>query len=613
MTVLHVAVHAVIKTADIILWEVFMKLKKITALILSSVIAVSCFGCSSAKKAVKQDNSKLFDEICDEIFTDSLSSSVLGTHYKIIDPSKYGIEFDEDAYVFGETSADSFKEAEKINAAYLDRIKDINRNSLSEEQKITYDVLKWELETETAYAGRCYLQNLLGPTGGIVANLATNYIEYTFYGEDDIDDYFKIIEATPDGISSLCDFVYDVSDKGYMLPDWILDKDIEQCDNYLNAEKNPIEESFVSRIDKLNLDENKKNEYIEKNKKMVAENITPCYSMLKETIRNVKGTGKTEGGLVNYGDEGKRYYEALLRENTSSDMSVMETAKYIDKKLAAYIGDLQMVYFLDSKAVEALDTYEPDFKTPEEVLEFIISHMEDEFVKPVTTAYNIEYMNPACEIDGVLAYYLIAPIDNVSYNNIKVNKSMVGSDAMSMYTTIAHEGMPGHMYQFTSMYSNNEIPDIRKICNFIGASEGWAEYAATRTFKYLTEKDNLPESSNTVFLINERFSYLLYSRVDIGVNYEGWTIEDVQKYLADYIGDNYETAQEIFYGVIGDPCGLMPYTIGTELMFDMEMEFDDHYGNKEGHKMFNRFIFENGIMPFPVYESLMDKFFEENK
>ena len=143
MTVLHVAVHAVIKTADIILWEVFMKLKKITALILSSVIAVSCFGCSSAKKAVKQDNSKLFDEICDEIFTDSLSSSVLGTHYKIIDPSKYGIEFDEDAYVFGETSADSFKEAEKINAAYLDRIKDINRNSLSEEQKITYDVLKW--------------------------------------------------------------------------------------------------------------------------------------------------------------------------------------------------------------------------------------------------------------------------------------------------------------------------------------------------------------------------------------------------------------------------------------------------------------------------------------
>lgn len=590
-----------------------MKLKKITALFLSSVIAVTCFGCSSVKKAVKRNDSVLFDEICEEIFTNSISSSVLGSHFVIMNPSEYGIEFDEDAYGFGETNIDNFKEVEKENAEYLDRINSINRNFLSEQQKITYDVLKWDLETETAYTGTYYLQNILGPTGGVVANLAVNYIEYAFYSEDDIDDYFRIIEATPDGISSFCDFVYEVSDKGYMLPDCILDKDIEQCDNYLNAERNPIEESFVSKIEKLNLDENKKNEYIEKNKKIVAENITPCYSMLKETIQNVKGTGKTEGGLVNYGNDGKRYYEALLRQKTSSDMSVKETAKYIDKKLAAYIRDLQMIYLLDSKAVETLDTYEPDFETPEEVLEFIISHMEDEFVNPVTTEYNIEYMNPACEIDGVLAYYMCAPIDNVSYNNIKVNKSMVGLDAMSMYTTIAHEGMPGHMYQFTSMYSNNEIPDIRKICDFIGAYEGWAEYAATRTFKYLIEKDNLPESSDTIFLINERFSYLLYSRVDIGVNYEGWTIEDVQEYLADYIGDNYEAAKEMYYGTIGDPCVMMPYTVGTEIMFDMEMEFDDHYGNEEGHKMFNKFIFENGIMPFPVYESLMDKFFEENK
>lgn len=590
-----------------------MKLKKITALFLSSVIAVTCFGCSSVKKAVKRNDSVLFDEICEEIFTNSISSSVLGSHFVIMNPSEYGIEFDEDAYGFGETNIDNFKEAEKENAEYLDRINSINRNFLSEQQKITYDVLKWDLETETAYTGTYYLQNILGPTGGVVANLAVNYIEYAFYSEDDIDDYFRIIEATPDGISSFCDFVYEVSDKGYMLPDCILDKDIEQCDNYLNAERNPIEESFVSKIEKLNLDENKKNEYIEKNKKIVAENITPCYIMLKETIQNVKGTGKTEGGLVNYGNDGKRYYEALLRQKTSSDMSVKETAKYIDKKLAAYIRDLQMIYLLDSKAVEVLDNYEPDFETPEEVLEFIISHMEDEFVNPVTTEYNIEYMNPACEIDGVLAYYMCAPIDNVSYNNIKVNKSMVGLDAMSMYTTIAHEGMPGHMYQFTSMYSNNEIPDIRKICDFIGAYEGWAEYAATRTFKYLIEKDNLPESSDTIFLINERFSYLLYSRVDIGVNYEGWTIEEVQEYLEDYIGDNYEAAKEMYYGTIGDPCSLMPYTVGTEIMFDMEMEFDDRYGNEEGHKMFNKFIFENGIMPFPVYESLMDKFFEENK
>ena len=45
-----------------------------------------------------------------------------------------------------------------------------------------------------------------------------------------------------------------------------------------------------------------------------------------------------------------------------------------------------------------------------------------------------------------------------------------------LFTTLAHEGYPGHLYQ-TTYYANTNPDPLRNLLNFSGYVEGWATYA----------------------------------------------------------------------------------------------------------------------------------------
>ena len=115
--------------------------------------------------------------------------------------------------------------------------------------------------------------------------------------------------------------------------------------------------------------------------------------------------------------------------------------------------------------------YKAGFDTPDDVLKYIIKEMESDFPAPATTNYNIEYQNKACEVEGTLAYYVSSRIDDISINNIKVNGSEVESGSLMMYETLAHEGYPGHLYEFTNFYNNDSICNARKALDFTGATD----------------------------------------------------------------------------------------------------------------------------------------------
>ena len=59
-----------------------------------------------------------------------------------------------------------------------------------------------------------------------------------------------------------------------------------------------------------------------------------------------------------------------------------------------------------------------------------------------------EYLSPA--------FYMIPAIDNTSENVIYINKGHI-TDNLSLFTTFAHEGYPGHLYQnvyYASLHPN---------------------------------------------------------------------------------------------------------------------------------------------------------------
>ena len=77
-------------------------------------------------------------------------------------------------------------------------------------------------------------------------------------------------------------------------------------------------------------------------------------------------------------------------------------------------------------------------------------------------------------------------------------------DDLTLFTTLAHEGYPGHLYQ-TIFYESTDPDPVRSIFNFGGYVEGWATYAEMCSY-YLTP---LPKEQATI--LQKNGSVILHS------------------------------------------------------------------------------------------------------
>ena len=588
--------------------------RKILTVLLSVVMIFGVTGCSgkAVKKEDKVDNNVDFDEFCDELFKDLVGSDAMGCHFAVSDPAKYGIVLEREDKIYGTLSEEDIEVAEKKLDEYIDRLKEFRKTGLSKEQQLTCDTLLWYFEAEDAYDDTLYLQSVIGTSSGILANISSNFVEYIFYDEEDIEDYFCILESLDDFYDEFGAYLYNQVEYGYFPCDKIVEDNIDICDTYFDAEVNPVEESFEAKLEALNLSEEEREDYIKKNEDEVEKYLDTFFEKSRELLKDLKESGKNVGGLAGYGDKGLRLYEAIVRTKTSSDMSVKELIKYIDDRIDGIESDMYGIILKDISVVDIMYEYQPEYDRPEDILNDIIEFMPEDFKAPLTNEFTIKYMSPACEIEGVLAYYVTARIDDISVNNIKINSSEVAEDTYTLYTTLAHEGYPGHLYQYTSFYGNEEVSNVRKALDFIGSTEGWAQYAAGQAIDYLYKIDDLPKNFAELMRLDSEFGYLLMARTDIGVNYEGWDKEKLGKYLDERGLDSDDLIDDLYYSSVADPGSILPYAVGTALMTDMKDKVVEELG-EDSIKDFNAFIIDCGILPFPIYEELLEDWISQNK
>ncbi len=581
------------------------KIKTVAAVFLCLVLIVPLTSCSF-KKATDEEIQDKFDAFCDRLFKESVAGDSFNAHFCISDPEKYGITFDEEDYILGEVSVDSAD-----YDSMRDELKELrmySRDSLTEEQKLAYDSLEFYMETQLAYEGSELIYNYFGPSSGLVSNLSTNFIEFVFYDKDDVDQYLLYLKDVDRYVDDMLEIVRKQSEEGYFMSDYLAGQVIEQCDTLLNAETEALIVTFEDKINNLDLTDDEKNRYIDLNGQYVSEYYLPAYENIKNTMEELKGTGTNDGGLCNYGDAGVKLYEAIVRDKTSSEMTPEEVIELLDDEMSELLKELTAIAMVDYEAYEEALSYRAGFDTPEEVLEYVLDNMKEDFPEPLTTDYNIEYQNKACEIEGTLAYYVTSRLDDISVNNIKVNGSAVESGSTLMYTTLAHEGYPGHLYQFTNFYGNDKVHNVRKILDFIGATEGWAQYSSTCVLDYLDISDNAKELLN----LDSMIGYIMSSRIDLGVNYEGWDIDDTYDYISVYfdIDNDYDSgdnmAMSMYSAVVGDPGIYLPYTVGHILMNDMREKAEEELGDDFDVKEYNQWLNDVGITSFNVYDEQLD-------
>lgn len=527
-------------------------------------------------------------------FQQEVASNTINLHYSLQEPAKYGI-------VEAPVTLGSYDFNEPATLASIENwesaLHKFSPSSLSKENRITYDILSdyfKNLREDVAY----YLyEEPLSPVTGIHAQLPVLLAEYQFQDANEVETYLELLKTMPSYFSSLSRFEQQKSTEGLFMSDAVADEVIAQCNAFVAmGEDNYLLSTFeerVGNIEKLTPEERKK--LIWENKNVIHSFVLPAYESLAVSIASLKGTGSNTQGLCVFPD-GKEYYSHLVRLETGSRRSISELKELINGQILTDLQDSRNVLSENPNILEETDAIA---ESPEIILQTLQSKISKAFPSSAEVNVNVKYVPTALEEYLSPAFYLIPAIDNFSENTIYINQGHSLTD-INLFTTLAHEGYPGHLYQ-TTYFANTDPDPVRSLLGYSGYVEGWATYAEMCSY-YLTP---LSKPHATLLQKNNSIILGLYAAADIGIHHDGWSLEDTIEHFAAYGIEDEVVIAEIYQYILGDPANYLKYYVGYLEILELKKEYMKQRGNEFSQKEFHKELLEIGPAPFEVVRKYM--------
>ena len=544
-----------------------------------------------------ESSDRQFRTFTRRLFQTEVSANTISLHYTLRSPSDYGIA--DIPATYGSLSSDPVAAKASVRNV-LSSLQEFDPGTLSSENALTFKILDTYLENASTGTDYLLYQEPLGPVSGIHTQLPVLLSEYSFYDTQDVETYLALLKETPAYFDSVIRFEQKKAASGLFMPDYQVDSVLNTCQSFIDMGKeNYLVSTFDERIASLNLlPENKKDSFRKENVKLVTEEIYPAYQNLITAIKSLKGKGTNEQGLSHF-PYGKKYYEYLVRQTTGCNESVSRLRLMTRAQILEDLNAMQKVLFPADAALTQASVLEQT--PPDSMLDDLRSKITDTFPEIPDVDFQVKYVPESMQDYLSPAFYMIPAIDNLTENVIYINNGQTAS-GLNLYTTLAHEGYPGHLYQ-TVYFSASEPDPIRSILDFGGYVEGWATYAEMMSY-YLA-----PLSKTEASLLQKNSSVILglYALADMGIHYDGWSVTDTVRFFSDYGINDANAVQSVYELIIGSPANYLKYYIGYLKFYELKKEMADALGNQFSQKEFHRAVLDVGPAPFEIVYDEVEK------
>lgn len=182
--------------------------------------------------------------------------------------------------------------------------------------------------------------------------------------------------------------------------------------------------------------------------------------------------------------------------------------------------------------------------------------MLDAFPAAPDTRFTVSYIDECMEDYLAPAFYITSPIDDYTDNSIFINQS-TDTSTVEYFTTLAHEGYPGHLYQTVMSYEAG-LADVRNLFNYPGYVEGWATYVEMLSYYYTGLDDNVA----SMLQHNQSAILSLYASTDIGIHHDGWSYDDTVTFWNGYGITADDTIRDIYELIVEEPAHYLKYYVG---------------------------------------------------
>ena len=535
-----------------------------------------------------------FSEFCTTLFREEMKSNTMNLHFTLKDPKAAGIDSYE--ITLGSLSGDSPHNQARQLKKLSEELKKYSHRSLKGKDRLTCRLLSDYISRQQNLAAYPYYDEPLTPSGGVTSQLPVLLAEYPFGNTRDIEDYLGLLSQMDTYFSGILDYEQKKADAGLFMSDEACLKVIEGCEVFTeHPDDNFLIDTFSNRLNAMDgLTDTQKNAYLKQHSKVLSDHVIPAYSQMIKGLTMLLGRGHNNWGLCNF-PEGKAYYEAVVSADTGCDDSVEDLFSQITKARREDLTFCQNL--LEKNPKLASQSPKPDAALKEEnaMLSRLQKEILTDFPAPPQTEVEICHVDPALSEYLAPAFYITAPIDDISHNRIYINDAKNDTD-IYYFTTLAHEGYPGHLYQ-TICTSSYGAPEVRSLLNYPGYTEGWATYTEMQAFYYAGLNPDLA----SLLQHNQAATLSLYATADIGIHYFGWEKEKNAAFWSEYGVDDTATVKRITDLILEEPGNYLKYYVGY-LKFRQMREQLALENKSFSVSAFHEAILRTGPSPFSVLE-----------
>lgn len=302
-----------------------------------------------------------------------------------------------------------------------------------------------------------------------------------------------------------------------------------------------------------------------------------------------------------YFPEGKAYYRYLVQAVTGSRKSPATLQALLEEKRQAYTEEMRTLTREDPALLSSRSLFLPTADPPQ-TLQTLETAIGQDFPALSGISYTVREVPPALQASSSPAFYLTPPIDRLTDNVIYINPQE-NYQGLDLFTVLAHEGYPGHLYQTVYAGTHCKNP-LQGILSYGGYTEGWATYAEL----YAYSISGLEKPAARLLMLNKAWALNLYSTMDLGIHYDGWSIYDTYLFLNSCGITDPATAREIYLAIVEDPANYLKYYVGY-LEFDaLKERVQAALGSNFRLYDFHEYLLSLGPAPFSLLESKIDAF-----
>jgi uncharacterized protein (DUF885 family) len=573
----------------------------------------------------EQTESEKANKLFEDIFMENVMRSPMYQSY-------LGIKEDQDKW--DDISEAAAEEELALQKEHLEQVKAIDESKLNEQTKISWMLMKQKLENEIAdykWRHHNYPVNQMFGMHSSVASLLIN--QHGISELDDAQDYIARLNGLPGLFDQLAENLELRAEKGIIAPKFVYPYVISDSKNIItgapfdDGEPSALWKDFTSKVEKLELEENQREELLASAEKAMLESVKPAYEGLITAVEGIAEQATTKDGAWKFPD-GEAFYNNALKRTTTTDLTAEEIHEIglsemerIHEEMrgimeeVGFEGTLQefFVHMRNSEEFVYPNTEEGRKRYLDEATAYIDNmrgRLDELFIKKPKADLIVKAVEPFREKSAGKAFYQQPSMDGTRPGTYYANLyDMAAMPTYQMEALAYHEGIPGHHMQIAIQQELEGIPKFRRFGRYTAYSEGWGLYTEKLPKEIGLYKDPYSDFGRLAMELWRAVRLV----VDTGIHDKKWTREEGIDFYVTNTPNAKSDAVKMVERHIVMPSQATAYKIGMNKILELREKAKSELGDKFDIREFHDVVLGSGPVPLNILEQFVNDYISETK